>query len=491
MGRSLSFASNARDWSGGLRSFLGRHARVAMFAIGMAAFSFIVGLLVVAVGDLVAAKPLFFIALPVLIAVGFAFFLSPKALVLAIVLFRGGADQVFQGTQLPGVGGLGAVLNIAVIALAASLVLRDPERVPKAAWWAWLPFVGSQLIGVAYSPDALPALRLAMAQVSTFSIFIIAFYLVEDFGSLDKLLRLVVASSVPVVIVTMIAIARGDTASSLEGMETVSGRYAGPMPHPNILAFYAVLVIGVLLYLWKRERSTASAWIKVLLVGYIFVMLGVLFATKTRSAWVAAALLFFVYGVFIERRYLIYLAASPLLALFVPEFRDRIMDLGQGNEVVQYARLNSFAWRQLLWSDALTWMSPFRYLAGYGAHGFYTHSINFFSMAGGFNWGAHSVWVQLFFDLGVLGLSAFLWLFWGCFRMLRNLVKVDLLAAVLFLTLLISYLVVSAADNMLAYLVYNWYFWFAIGGVCAVATRVSTATGTLGAGEGYAIAGRR
>ena len=42
--------------------------------------------------------------------------------------------------------------------------------------------------------------------------------------------------------------------------------------------------------------------------------------------------------------------ARPTL---VPSVRDRLLDLGQGNEVGRYAELNSFAWRQLLWKTAM------------------------------------------------------------------------------------------------------------------------------------------
>ena len=161
------------------------------------------------------------------------------------------------------------------------------------------------------------------------------------------------------------------------------------------------------------------------------------------------------------------------MAMLIPEFRDRIFDLNQGNVVVQYARLNSFAWRQLAWQDALQWMEPMRYLVGYGNGGFIFYSPTFNSIRGGGNFGAHNVLVQLFFDIGVLGIVTYLWLFAACFKMLRRNFGRSYILEIISASLLFGYLIISLSDNMLFYLVYNWYFWFFIGAVCAMTMRMS------------------
>lgn len=470
---SPSTSAAAPLWRGGPRAPRARQAAL-LGALAVLLLCVALGWAAVSLGDVVASRPAFIVALPLLIGMLFAFVLHPQALVLAVVLLRGAADPVFQGTQLAGVGGLGGLVNLAVIALAAALVLRDRSRVPAAAWWAWLPFLLVQLGGLVHSPDPVPAARLVLGQISTAAMFFVAFHLVSDLRSLERALRLVVASSLPVAALTLVAIAGGNVASSLDGLETVSGRYGAPFPHPNILAFYLVLVIGVLLYLSRSLAGRAGALTWLAYAGYMLLLLGLLYATKTRSAWMAAALLFLLYGLLVERRYLVYLLLAPALAMLVPEFRDRVLDLGQGNAVVQYAKLNSFAWRQLIWTSGLEWMEPLRYLAGYGNHAFFVHSIDFFPLAGGRNLGAHSVYVQLFFDLGVLGVAAFVWLFWAAAGLMRPTLRLDRRAGVVFGALLVSYLVVAASDNLLGYLVFNWYFWFTIGAVCAAARQVTS-----------------
>lgn len=434
--------------------------------------AFVLGVMCVFIGDVAAVKPVFFIGLPLALLIGFTFFISPKTLVLAILLTRAGLDPVFSEAKFASIGGLGGLVNLAVILLAALLIAGDPKRVPRAAWMVWLPYMAMQFIGLGYSPDLLPTVRLFLGQFATMSVFLLAFYLVDDWASLRRMLKLVVWSSVPVAIYTLVCIVLGKTVGNLDDASAVSSRYAGPFAHPNLLAFYVVLVMGILLYLWRSKGSTAGWVARAGVMAYMLVLLVLLFATKTRSAWISAGALFFLYGLFVERRFLVYLVLVGVVAMLVPEVRDRVLALGQGNEVVQYARLNSFAWRKLLWTDALNWMGAKQYLFGYGAGAFFFKSPNFFSMSGGHQVGAHSVPVQLFFEVGVAGVITYFLMFWRTMRLTLSVRSGDRNLAVVASAIVISYLLISFSDNMLAYLVFNWYFWFAVGAVCSVAVRL-------------------
>lgn len=444
---------------------------VGLFA-ACAFAAFVLGVMCVFIGDAAAVKPVFFIGLPMALLIGFAFILSPKTLVLAILLTRAGLDSVFSEAKFASIGGLGGLVNLAIILLAGLLIAGDPKRVPRMAWMVWLPYMAMQVIGLGYSPDLLPTVRLLLGQLATMSVFLLAFYLVDSWESLHRMLKLVVASSVPVAIYTLVCIALGKTSGSLDDVTAVSNRYAGPFGHPNLLAFYVVLVIGILLYLWRRKDSTAGWLTRAGIMGYMLVLLVMLFATKTRSAWVSAVALFFLYGVFVERRFLVYLVLGGLVAMLVPEVRDRVLALGQGNEVVQYARLNSFAWRKLLWSDALHSMGTKQYVFGAGGGSFFLYSANFFSMSGGRHVGAHSVVVQLLFEVGVFGVVAYLLMFWRSAKEVLKLRFADRILTVVAAALIVSYLLISLSDNMLSYLVFNWYFWFTVGAVCSVAVRL-------------------
>jgi O-antigen ligase len=178
--------------------------------------------------------------------------------------------------------------------------------------------------------------------------------------------------------------------------------------------------------------------------------------------------IFAAYGLLFERRYLIYVILAPVLALLVPGILDRVVDLASGNEYVQYAQLNSFAWRRLMWESGLKWMQADHYLLGYGVDSFKFYSPIFFPLAGGVNFGAHSVYVQWLFEVGVLGLLAYLWLFGRLLWILKSMASADKLGAFISISLIVEYLTISVSDNMFAYLAFNWYFWFTLGAACAV-----------------------
>lgn len=454
--------------------------RTAALVLACLAATFVLGVMCVFIGDAVAVKPVFFIGLPLALAIGFAFVISPKTLVLAILLTRAGLDPVFSEAKFASIGGLGGLVNLTVILLAAVLIAGDPKRVPRVAWMVWLPYMAVQFIGLSYSPDLLPTLRLLLGQVATMSIFLLAFYLVDDWESLRRMLKLVVASSFPVAIYTLVCIALGKTSGALDDASAVSNRYAGPFGHPNMLGFYLVLVMGALLYLWRRRVSTAGWGERACIMAYMLLLVVLLFATKTRSAWVSAAAMFFLYGVFVERRFLIYLVLAGLLAMLVPDVRDRVLALGQGNEVVQYARLNSFAWRKLLWTEALNWMGVRQYVFGSGGGSFVFNSAHFFSLSGGRHVGAHSVVVQLLFEAGVFGIATYLLMFWRTAKAVLKVRVADRTLAVIAAALILSYLLISLSDNMLDYLLFNWYFWFTVGAVCSVAVKLSVPEASTG-----------
>lgn len=437
--------------------------------IGAASAAVAAGLATIASGNFAAERPVFLLALPLALVLLFCFLLAPKLLVAAILVLRACLDPIFLNAQLPGIGGLGGLVNVAVIGLAALLVLRDPARVPRFAWLLWLPYLGVQLLGLAYAPETLAALRQFLGRLATASVFVLAFHLVDDRRSFKRVLHIVLASSLPVVAYTLLAMARGDSYIVLDGPHGGSTRYAGPFGHPNILAFYVVLVMGVMLCLRRPDGAARRLPLALAEAAWWGLLLLLLFATKTRSAWIAAAFLFLVYGWFVERRFLLYLAASPLLALALPEVRDRVLEIGQASAYPNSTAQNSYEWRKQMWSDALAWMQPSRYLLGYGLNAFIAYSAQFFSLSYGKAFGAHSVPVQQFFELGLPGLASFFHLFLGSLRRIASIGPLDRPVAAIFAAQVLCYLIVSFSDNMLDYLTFNWYFWFAIGAVCRLA----------------------
>jgi len=73
------------------------------------------------------------------------------------------------------------------------------------------------------------------------------------------------------------------------------------------------------------------------------------------------------------------------------------------------------------------------------------------------------VYMQVFFDWGIMGLSTFIWLLISTWELAAVVCKTDRMEGFLLLMLVLEFALVSVSDNMLDYLVYNWYLWFVIG----------------------------
>jgi O-antigen ligase len=176
------------------------------------------------------------------------------------------------------------------------------------------------------------------------------------------------------------------------------------------------------------------------------------------------------YALFFERRYLLYLLLLPIVVVCIPAVQERLLDLGAGSGAVRDAPLNSFAWRQLLWKSAIDWMEPQRMIFGYGLDGFGYFAATFFPMDVTTRWDAHNVYIQFFFEIGIVGLACYLWLYVRILWTLRAFARMDRVSGFLMLAIVVQYVVVSYSDNLFRYLVFNWYFWFTIGGACSLVT---------------------
>lgn len=413
------------------------------------------------------------LALPALMVLVFLF-LYDRVLVLGLVLLlRAAGDLVFETTRVA-LGGLsigfGGLVNALVILIGVLLVAAQPERFPRHVAPAWAAFLLAALIGVAMAPERGDAVRSYLGLLSYFAVFVSASYFVRGEGGFKVCVKLVLLSSLLPAAYACVDVANGGLAGGLQGF-----RLKSTFSHPNIFAFYLPLVLALAIYALKSPCVTLSPLRRAALTAYVPVLLGLLLLTQTRSAWLACFAIFALYALLFERRYLVYLMLAPLLALLVPGVRERVLDLGSGNEIVQYAKLNSFAWRLQIWDYGLRWIRPEHLPLGYGLGAFKHFAPTFFPYSGGVSFGAHNIYVQLLFELGAIGLAAFAWLVARLLASLRRMAAVDRLGAFVATAIIVEYLIISAADNTFAYLAFNWYVWFVLGAACAVA---ASRTGT-------------
>jgi O-antigen ligase len=109
------------------------------------------------------------------------------------------------------------------------------------------------------------------------------------------------------------------------------------------------------------------------------------------------------------------------------------------------------------------WQNP---VLGFGYESFTFYSGSFFLIESETGAGAHNTYVQLLFEIGVVGFIAFLWLLVPTLLLLwkyKGKSKENIIVFGLFLT----YCLIHYSDNIFDYLVFNWYFWFFIGSFLA------------------------
>lgn len=449
-------------------NFLTSVSRLEYVAItAILSFAVLLGLLTPKFVDVADGQVSKIVALPAAMLFGVMLLYDRRLSLMFVILFRSGADNALELTRLSIGGyplGVGALINGCVILIAILLVLEKPRNVPSNAYIAWAPFLIALLMGLLNAPVKGDALRLSLAMLSHFAMFIASFNCVRNKQEFRHWIKLIVWSSLVPVLYSLVDFGMNHGAPDF--------RLRSTFAHPNVLAFYTTVVICLTFYLFKTLPKDTTAFQKFCLGMYHFVLLGVLALTQTRSAWIATAMTFGIYALIFERRYLLYMFILGGVALLIPGVVDRLTDLEQGNTVTANASLNSFAWRVYLWQTAVEWMKPASYFLGNGLLSFKEYSQLFFPLAGKMKWGAHSVYVEIFFELGITGLLAFCWLYLSVLRQLLRVVRIDSLAAFSLMMLVVNYLICCFSDNMLDYLSYAWYLWFAVGAGCALVLRL-------------------
>lgn len=433
-----------------------------LIAVGLIIAAF-VGFFVATFGTIVGERYGLLLALPAAMIIGFLFLFNRYALLLLVVFSRASMDIFLDATRF-GSFGMGAVLNALIIMIALIAIFERPNPVQKVMRQTWLAFLIISFISIFLSPVPLGALKTFLVILSYASIFAIAIVVVKSEEDYGRWMKVILFSSIFPVLYAFVDIAKG----GFRAQVTEGFRISSTFSHPNVFAFYLVLIICLSFYFYKTKAEYIPVFMRKVLPAYVLLLLALLVLTKTRSAWASCFAFFTVYAFLYERKYLVYILISPLIALMIPEVRDRLLDLGQGNEVINYSKLNSYAWRKLIWHDGLHFMNPSHYFLGYGLEAFKERSPDFFTMSGGTKMGAHSVFVQLFFETGALGLAAYIWLHAKTVTLLLPFYKRNKLMIFIMVMFILEFAFQAYADNMLNYLSYSWYLWFVLGATYAV-----------------------
>lgn len=429
----------------------------------------VIGFMSVVTGAIGDAKPLFLLAVPSMLLLLLALLVDPMRLLLLILLLRGGLDPFLDATKIP-IGnasmGLGGVLN-GVIILLAFLLGRKAKSgfVGSALKWS-APLMIVFLVNAARSPNTGEAIKFTLGVATYLSAFVIGILLTEKRG-VDYTLRVVLHASIPAVLLSMVMLATGwrpigGQIGSGDFIDTTS-RFAGAFNHPNIMAFFMANTAVIALYFFARAREGRGTVRQGTLLAVVLTSTALIVASQTRSAWAATFSVFTLYTLIFNRKALLLLAACLLLIFCIPAVQDRLLDLSDDRGYLIYSTLNSYEWRKRLWLDALNSLSVQGWLWGNGVRSFFTDSPTFFSLGGGIPFGAHSIYIQMIYETGLIGLAIWLIMLVGAMYGFSKAWRTNRSIAFTGLCLVTAYATVCYSDNILSYLVYNIYFWLALG----------------------------
>ena len=385
-----------------------------------------------------------------------------RNIIYFMIITRASGDLVFE--YLKNISGganvtLGAVYNMAALLLFLIHLFTGHTNPRSCSAVIFAPLLFVMLC----SSIAVPDHSTAVKSFLQFSTYVAMFAFGSKFStsrlSLKKSVFAIMLASVPPCFVGFFQLIAGDAYLS------DPGRLQGTFSHSNIFAFYLVLILGIIVFIFSSTQIVVSKSLAGTLLLYAVILLILLVMTKTRSAWIGVLIIFGVYGLFVNRKFVYVLMLMIVVAGIVPEIRDRVLDLATGNVNEDFAKLNSYAWRELLWASAIDRIFDAPFL-GHGLETFSLKSPEFFPLpiedgtSGVF---AHNVFVQMLFELGLIGFLTYTFIFSAILIALYRRKRIDLNGSLVAGSIVVGYLVESYSDNVLYYLSFNWYFWFFLG----------------------------
>lgn len=386
---------------------------------------------------------------------------SISSMLFYILFLRASLDPFLNMTKIGGIG-LGALLNLIVVVLFSTVCVKSRFVIPKTFLSVWGLFLFFGFLSIFISPDKISSMRSFFSILTYWALFNFTYYFIRDRSDVHFFLKFVILSSIIPFLFVIYEFLNPESSTTLDGF-----RLYGSFSHPNIFAFYLVLIGTLCIFSLKSKILNFSTNFVYLFRVIFFVCLICLLFTKTRSAWISMSVIIFIYGIVSERKYLFILTMTILVSLLIPSVQDRIFDIFSGVSTDDLAfgeNLNSYAWRKLVWLSSWDYivLKPF---LGHGYDTFSYYFLEFFPLQENANYDAHNAYVQIAFDMGFFGLLSFLIIFVVIILRLYKCYYIDKSGVTLILSLNISYLITSYSDNMLFYLSYNWYFW-TINGMC-------------------------
>jgi putative inorganic carbon (HCO3(-)) transporter len=302
------------------------------------------------------------------------------------------------------------------------------------------------LISVAFSADPLDSLFEVVRFGTLIVIVAVLGRLIRDERSMRLVLLAAMASAIVPLLVAFRQVTGGGGVLTASGLDRIRGTFL----HSNPFAAYLFLMITLIVSLYPHVERR---W-KVMLAPLAVACGAGLISTYARGAWIATVIALVVVGVLQDRRILWFLGASLIaLTLAVPSIGVRLSDLTQSQKE-SGAPGNSLVWRLQFWKQVLGLQdNP---MLGIG--------FKEVELAGSATKvPPHNDPIRVFVETGLLGLAAYIWLFFTLAVEARSTLRrappgLPRGLAVAFAASLWGLISLSLTANMITQLVILWYF---------------------------------
>ncbi len=358
---------------------------------------------------------------------------------------------------------LASIFAILVIIFTAFVIIKNIKKLPKNPLLKpWLFFLLIVFISFIFSINPSSSLREATRLISIFFLFLSGFILIKNYKDLASLIKVIVISAL---IPTGLAFYQHLTEKGISlPLENLYNRIYGTFSHPNLLAFYLVVILSlaVLIFLVSNKKKISIIGYGILLIFFSIILV----LTYTRGAWIGFFIVLLVAGIVKFRKFLgVALVAIFIAYLVFTPFQNRI------NALANPDPYGSIMWRINLWQDSIEFVKEKPVIG----HGSGTAKEVILSNRGPQKGSPypHNDYLKIALEAGLLGLISYLFLIFSLlYILINNYIKTNktnlktLLLVLISLT--ISVYIMSFGDNILRNTSLQWTFWTLMGGLMAV-----------------------
>lgn len=169
-------------------------------------------------------------------------------LIYLLLLTRASLDPILRLTEFGGIS-VGALLNLSIVVLFFGGLIQSRGTISSSVFKLWSGFIVVGLFSIVFSPTPIASFRAFVSVLTYFSIFSFAYSFVRSREDVESIMKLIIYSSFIPFSVSAIQFVSPELSTTRDGF-----RLHGSFMHPNIYAFYLVLVSAVCFYCIKSEK---------------------------------------------------------------------------------------------------------------------------------------------------------------------------------------------------------------------------------------------